>query len=114
MVAEDAGGARRAVGPLRAYAGLDCAEKKCFERSRRRWHPRPARRCTTASASCRSRTSAATTTSSSATASPAQPVTFPGEDTDAMAFWGIHAGRQRSPFLQSNVVVLERAGIRDL
>src|SRR5688500_6210938 len=31
-----------------------------------------------------------------------------------MVAWGIHAGGPRSPFLISGVVVLERAGIRDL
>lgn len=31
-----------------------------------------------------------------------------------MAVWGIHAGGPRSPFLDTGVVVLERAGIRDL
>lgn len=36
------------------------------------------------------------------------------ERTDAMTVWGIHAGGPRSPFLQSNIVVLERSGIRDL
>lgn len=28
--------------------------------------------------------------------------------------WGVHAGGPRTPFLQTGVVVLERAGIRDL
>jgi hypothetical protein len=36
------------------------------------------------------------------------------ECTEVTSVWGIHAGGPRSPFLQSGVIVLERAGIRDL